>query len=112
MQAFLVKHYGKKEKLHLIEVSEPTVKDNEVLVQINAAGVNLLDTMIKAGEFKLFLPYKMPLINGHDLAGTVVKVGSAVKNFKIGDEVYSRVAGPVCMKLEDSSAAFSCVQPA
>jgi NADPH:quinone reductase-like Zn-dependent oxidoreductase len=77
--------------LQLTEVAEPIAKENEVVVQIHAAAVNLLDSMIKRGEFKLFLPYKTPLINGHDMAGTVVKVGLGVKNFKIGDEVYSRV---------------------
>lgn len=91
MKAFSIQKYSKKEKLQLTEVAEPIVKENEVLVQIHAAGVNLLDSMIKQGEFKLFLPYKTPLINGHDMAGTVVKVGSGVKKFKIGDEVYSRV---------------------
>ena len=91
MKAFIIKKYSKKEKLQLTEVSKPIAKENEVLVQIHAAGVNLLDSMIKRGEFKIFLPYKTPLINGHDMAGTVVEVGSGVKNFKIGDEVYSRV---------------------
>lgn len=91
MKAFIIKKYSKKEKLQLTEVAEPIAKENEVLVQIHAAGVNLLDSLIKTGEFKLFLPYKTPIINGHDMAGTVVKVGSDVKNFKVGDEVYSRV---------------------
>lgn len=91
MKAFTVTKYSKTEKLHLAEVTEPVVKQDEVLVQIHAAGVNLLDSMIKKGEFKLFLPYKTPLINGHDMAGTVIKVGSSVKKFKVGDEVYSRV---------------------
>ncbi|MEN2399237.1 NADP-dependent oxidoreductase [Flavobacterium sp. MC2016-06] len=91
MKAFQIKKYSKTEKLQLIEVPEPAAKANEVLVQIHAAGLNLLDTMIKTGEFKPFLPYKTPLINGHDMAGVVVKIGSAVKNFKVGDEVYSRV---------------------
>jgi len=92
MKAFIIKKYSKKEKLQLTEVAKPIAKENEVLVQIHAAGVNLLDSLIKKGEFKLFLPYKTPIINGHDMAGTVVKVGSNVKKFKIGDEVYSRVS--------------------
>lgn len=92
MKAFIIKKYSKKEKLQFTEVAEPIEKENEVLVQIHAAGVNLLDSLIKNGEFKLFLPYKTPIINGHDMAGTVVKVGSNVKKFKVGDEVYSRVS--------------------
>jgi NADPH:quinone reductase-like Zn-dependent oxidoreductase len=91
MKAFIVEKYSKKEKLRFTETAEPIAKKNEVLVQIHAAGINLLDSMIKQGEFKIFLPYKTPIINGHDMAGTVVKVGSGVKKFKIGDEVYSRV---------------------
>jgi NADPH:quinone reductase-like Zn-dependent oxidoreductase len=91
MKAFTITKYSKKEKLKFTQVAEPIAKENEVLVQIHAAGVNVLDSMIKNGEFKLFLPYKTPIINGHDMAGTVVKVGSGVKKFKVGDEVYSRV---------------------
>lgn len=90
MKAFIVKRYGKKEKLHLTDWSEPIVKENDVLVQIHSAGVNLLDSLIRNGEFKLFLPYKPPFVNGHDVAGVVTKVGSKVSKFKVGDEVYSR----------------------
>lgn len=91
MKAFIVKKYGKKETLHLTDVSEPTIKENEVLVQIHSAGVNLLDSLVRNGEFKIFLPYKTPFINGHDMAGVVTKVGAKVSKFKVGDEVYSRV---------------------
>jgi NADPH:quinone reductase-like Zn-dependent oxidoreductase len=92
MKAFIVKRYGKKEKLQLTEIAEPAVKGNDVLVQIHAAGVNLLDSKIRDGEFKLILPYKTPFTLGHDVAGVVTKVGSNVKKFKVGDEVYARPA--------------------
>lgn len=90
MKAFTVQKYGKKETLNLTNVSEPTVNENEVLVQIHSAGVNLLDSLVRNGEFKIFLPYKTPFINGHDMAGVVTKVGSKVTKYKVGDEVYSR----------------------
>ena len=92
MKAFIVKRYGKKEKLQLTEVAEPIVKENEVLVQVHAAGVNQLDSKVKNGEFKLILPYKAPFTLGHDVAGVVTKVGSRVTKFKVGDEVYARPA--------------------
>jgi len=92
MKAFIVKRYGKKEKLQLTEVAEPIVKENEVLVQVYAAGVNQLDSKVKNGEFKLILPYKVPFTLGHDVAGVVTKTGSRVSKFKIGDEVYARPA--------------------
>jgi NADPH:quinone reductase-like Zn-dependent oxidoreductase len=91
MKAFVVNRYGKKEKLHLTEVAEPIAEEKEVVIQIKAAAINLLDTLIKNGDFKLFLPYKTPFINGHDVAGTITKTGAKVSKFKVGDEVYARV---------------------
>jgi len=90
MKAFILERYGKKGGVRLGEMPEPELRDDEVLVQVHAAGVNLLDTKIKSGEFKLILPYRLPLILGHDVAGVVVRVGPLVKRFKPGDEVYSR----------------------
>lgn len=92
MKAFIIDRYGKKEKLHLREIAEPVVKDNDVLVQVYSASVNLLDSKIKNGEFKLILPYKMPLVLGHDVAGVITKTGAKVSRFKVGDEVYARPA--------------------
>lgn len=92
MKAFILKRYGKKEKLNLAQVADPHVKENEVLVKVHSAGVNLLDSKIRNGEFKLLLPYKAPFALGHDVAGVVTKVGSKVSKFQIGDEVYSRPA--------------------
>lgn len=90
MKAFTLNRYGKNEKLQLTEVAEPVVNENDVLVEVHAAGLNLLDSKIKTGEFKLILPYKLPLVLGHDVAGIVIKVGSKVTKFKVGDEIYSR----------------------
>ncbi|WP_175623145.1 NADP-dependent oxidoreductase [Chryseobacterium schmidteae] len=90
MKAFSISHYKKNSELKLADMPEPIVREDEVLVEIYAASVNLLDSKIKSGEFKLILPYKMPLILGHDVAGVIIKVGSKVKNFKVGDEIYAR----------------------
>ncbi|GAB3749117.1 NADP-dependent oxidoreductase [Spirosoma pomorum] len=92
MKAFMINKYDKAGGMQLTDVPEPVVNDTDVLVAIHAAGLNLLDTKIKAGEFKLILPYKLPLIMGHDVAGVVTQVGKRVKKFKIGDEVYARPA--------------------
>ena len=92
MKAFIVNRYGKEEKLQLAEIAEPVVKENDILVRIHAAGVNVLDSKIRNGEFKMILPYKTPFALGHDVAGVVIEVGSKVSKFKPGDEVYARVA--------------------
>jgi NADPH:quinone reductase-like Zn-dependent oxidoreductase len=90
MRAFIINRYAKNGKLELAQVAEPILKENDVLVKVHAAGVNLLDSKIRDGEFKLVLPYKLPITLGHDVAGVVIKIGSGVKKFKTGDEVYSR----------------------
>ncbi|MET7853259.1 NADP-dependent oxidoreductase [Streptomyces avermitilis] len=88
MRAFVVTKY--KEPLQEADVPEPTVGEHDVLVRVEAAGLNPLDEKIRAGEFKQILPYKLPLILGNDVAGTVISVGTAVRGFKPGDEVYAR----------------------
>ena len=90
MKAFVFDKYKKKGALRLASVPEPQLQDNDVLVRIHATAVNLLDSKVRDGEFKLFLPYRPPFILGHDVAGTVVKTGPKVRRFKVGDEVYAR----------------------
>lgn len=92
MKAYTINRYSKEDKLQLVEVSEPVVKENDVLIQVHSASINQLDAKLKSGEFKLLLPYKFPLILGHDVAGVVTKVGSKVNKFKVGDEVFARPA--------------------
>lgn len=90
MKAYIINRYSKEDKLQLTEVPQPIAKENEVLIQIHSASINQLDAKLKSGEFKLLLPYKFPLILGHDGAGIVTKVGAKVSRFKVGDEVFAR----------------------
>ena len=90
MKAFLLDRYGKTEALRLADVPDPVPGDNDLLIEVHAAGLNPLDSKIRNGEFKPLLPYKTPLILGHDLAGRVVGMGKSVRQFAIGDEVYAR----------------------
>lgn len=91
MKAFLIDRYGKGVVGDITEVPEPRVGECDVLVEIHAASVNVLDIKIRKGEFKLILPFQMPLILGNDVAGTVKRVGGKVTGFQVGDEVYARV---------------------
>jgi NADPH:quinone reductase-like Zn-dependent oxidoreductase len=89
MKAFLIDRYGKHQG-RLAEVPDPEPGIHDVLVKVHASSVNQLDSKISKGEFKLILPYTFPLIMGNDVAGVVVRVGSGVRTFKPGDEVYAR----------------------
>jgi len=90
VKAFIVDRYGSKDGLRAGEMPEPELREDEVMVQVHAAGVNPLDAKIRNGEFKLILPYRPPFVLGHDVAGVVVRVGPRVRRFKPGDQVYAR----------------------
>lgn len=92
MRAFILDRYGRNVALRAGEMAEPEVREEDVLVQVHAAGVNVLDAKLRKGEFKLILPYRPPFVLGHDVAGVVVRVGARVTHFKPGDEVYARAA--------------------
>jgi NADPH:quinone reductase-like Zn-dependent oxidoreductase len=90
MKAFILDRYKKKGTLRLGELPVPESEPNDVLVEVHAAGLNLLDSKIRDGEFKRILPYQPPFVLGHDVAGVVVRVGVNVRRFKPGDQVYAR----------------------
>jgi NADPH:quinone reductase-like Zn-dependent oxidoreductase len=90
MKAFIIDRYGSKDGVRIGEMPKPELRDDDVLVEVHAAGVNPLDSKIRDGDFKLILPYRLPLILGNDVAGIVVQVGSRARRFKVGDEVYAR----------------------
>ena len=90
MKAFIVDRYRKNDPLRYGDMPEPIPGQDDVLVDVHAAGLNPLDGKIRDGAFKAFIPYRPPFILGHDVAGIVVGIGSNVRRFKIGDEVYAR----------------------
>lgn len=90
MKAFIVDKYKKSGALRFGDMPEPVLRDDDVLVEIHAAGLNPLDSKIRDGAFKPLLPYRPPFVLGHDMAGTVTGLGSKVRRFKLGDEVYAR----------------------
>jgi NADPH:quinone reductase-like Zn-dependent oxidoreductase len=90
MRAFGI--IGYQQPLTQIDVPEPVVGPRDVLVDVQAAGLNHLDEKMRAGEFKALLPAALPLVLGYDAAGTVLEVGSEVRGFAPGDRVYGRPA--------------------
>lgn len=88
MRAFVFDKYT--QPVHEADVPEPAVGERDVLVRVDAAGVNHLDEKIRKGEFKAILPYSTPLVLGHDVAGSVIRTGSKVQDFTPGDRVFGR----------------------
>lgn len=91
MKALTFKRYGKSPQIGLTEVPRPTLKDDELLVQVHAAGLNPIDNMIPTGMFKPVLHFQLPATLGSDLAGVVTEVGRKVTRFKPGDAVFASI---------------------
>jgi len=99
MKAIVYERYGPPDVLQLKEVEKPTPKEDEVLVEIHAASVNYGDSAVVRGEpflvrlmgYGLRKPkHKIP---GGDIAGRAQAVGSSVKQFQPGDEVFGDIGG-------------------
>ncbi|HHV7523521.1 TPA: NADP-dependent oxidoreductase [Burkholderia orbicola] len=89
MKALTFKRYGKSPEIAFAEVPRPTLKPDELLVQVHAAGLNPIDNMIPAGTFKPVLKFELPATLGSDISGVVIEVGSSVTRFKPGDAVFA-----------------------
>jgi len=85
MKAIVVHKFGGPEVLKVDEVPTPKPGKKEVLIKIHAAGVNPVDTYIRAGHFGEF---KVPFVPGIDGAGIIESVGDGVTRFKKGDRVF------------------------
>lgn len=91
MKAAVIDRYGGPEVVRIGEVPVPAIGDTDLLVKVLAASVNPLDFKTRAGQVKVLLKYRFPLILGNDLAGVVTAIGPGVSRFKVGDEVYARL---------------------
>lgn len=91
MKALTFQRYGKSPGIGFAEVPRPTLKPDELLVEVHAAGVNPIDNMIPTGLFKAVVKFQLPATLGSDLAGVVTEVGSRVTRFKPGDAVFASI---------------------
>ena len=83
MRAIQISKTGGPEVLELVDLPKPEPKAGEVLVKIEAAGVNFIDTYLREGRY----PAPLPFIPGQEAAGVVAAVGNDVSGFAIGDRV-------------------------
>jgi NADPH:quinone reductase-like Zn-dependent oxidoreductase len=99
MRAVVHDRYGPPEVLRVAEVERPVPKENEVLVRVHASTVTRGDAMgVRSVEYRfsrLFTGIRRPrrTIFGSEFAGRVEEVGSAVTEFRVGDEVFGIKGG-------------------
>jgi NADPH:quinone reductase-like Zn-dependent oxidoreductase len=89
MKAIVVHQYGGPEVLKFEEYPDPVAGPGEVLIRVAAASVNPIDYKRRAGLTKDFYPLTFPGLIGVDVSGTVLKVGSGVGSFSVGDQVFA-----------------------
>ncbi len=98
MKAFGITNKPKSGELtnyiQLLDIPEPCIKDNELLIKVHATSVNIDDIRIAEGTVAGGVPIGpkptpyLPVVPGMDVSGIIIKVGSKVTNFRIGDEVF------------------------
>ncbi len=111
MQAIRVHQYGNSDVLTLESVAQPEPQPNEVLVRVQAAGVNPLDCKIRAGKMKENFPMPLPYTPGMDIAGIVEAVGDDVQGFQIGQAVYGVVDKGAYAELATASPEKISLKP-
>ncbi|SFU68847.1 NADPH:quinone reductase [Pustulibacterium marinum] len=90
MKAVILPEFGGIENLKYTDVETPKLKINEILIKIEAIGINPVDAKARQGKaFAAKMKYvEFPIILGKDVAGTVVALGNDVTDFEIGDRVF------------------------
>lgn len=85
-----IEQYGNENQLKEIRIPTGPVGPDDLLIAIEASGVNPVDWKVRKGLLKADFPYELPLILGWDAAGKVAAVGENVKDFQVGDDVFFR----------------------
>jgi NADPH:quinone reductase len=83
MRAIQIKTTGGPEVMEVVDLPTPEPGAGQVLVKIEASGVNFIDTYLREGRY----PAELPFIPGQEAAGTVVGLGGGVSGFAVGDRV-------------------------
>ncbi|MEK3747762.1 NADP-dependent oxidoreductase [Paenibacillus sp. FSL E2-8871] len=91
MKAAQIQKYSKEIHLEINNVKIPKIDNREVLVKVEAAGVNPLDILILNGSIRMIADYDFPLTLGNELSGVIEACGKDVVDFQVGNRVYTRL---------------------
>src|SRR5262245_28175370 len=94
MKAVRYHECGEAEVLRFEEVQNPEPDAGELLIKVEAAGVNYADVMRRSGKYHFKVDFPAPL--GTEAAGIVLKLGASVNGFSVGDRVFCRTAKAGC----------------
>lgn len=103
MKAVQINQYGGTEVVEIKDnISDPSPKIGQILVEVHAASINQFDSKIRSGMYKDSIPLEFPYTPGGDFSGIVKKLGEGVSEFKVGDEVFGSA-----LILNGGSGAFA-----
>jgi NADPH:quinone reductase-like Zn-dependent oxidoreductase len=88
MKAAQINSYGEKDVVSINDVPKPSIKADQILVEVHAASVNPFDLKVREGQTKDYIPLELPATLGGDVSGVVAELGSGVTGLEIGQEVY------------------------
>ncbi len=91
MRALVCKEYGPPESLVIEEHDDPVPGEGQVLVDVEAAGINFPDVLSIAGKYQVKTP--TPFVPGNEAAGVVSAIGAGVSQYKVGDKVIINSVG-------------------
>jgi len=92
MKALQIVKYGDlRDSLNFNEIEKPSLKPDDIMVEVKAASINPIDYKLVKGHLKDMVPLDFPSTIGFDVSGIVILTGADVINFEIGDNIYSRV---------------------
>lgn len=109
MKAAIISEFGDAEVLKITEVNKPQLNEDQVLIRVVSAGINPVDTKVRAGTSGISKKITLPVILGWDVSGIIEAVGRNVDNFKPGDAVFGCIGFP---GLGNGYAEYTLADPA
>ena len=108
MKAAIINKFGDADVFEITEIDKPVPNDDEVLIKIMAAGINPVDTKVRAGKSGMSKNLQLPAILGWDISGAIESAGNNVKDFKPGDAVFGCIGFP---GLGKAYAEYTAIDP-
>ncbi|HEX7042656.1 MAG TPA: NADP-dependent oxidoreductase [Patescibacteria group bacterium] len=90
MRAAQINSYGDSSVIQINEISNPSVENGKVIIEVYASSINPIDWKLREGYLKDYVPLNFPVTLGGDFSGVVKEVGESVENFKVGDKVFGQ----------------------
>lgn len=95
MKAAVFHEFGNLDVVRVEDIEIPEVGEGEVLIRVEAAGVNPVDAKIVQGYLRSGLPHEFPVISGWDFAGVIEDRGFSARRFEVGEKVFGYARRPI-----------------